>query len=92
MAQPGDVWNELLAIKAELADVLNTKAEETRISARMRAEAVAEQLQHALQEIGDVFAEEEHRFEAIIAARPLPALALAFALGFVVGVSTKVLR
>jgi len=92
MAQPSDVWNELLAIKAELTDVVNAKAEETRTTARAHAEAVAEQVQNALKDIADAFREEEQRFEAIFAARPLPALALAFALGLVVGVSTRALR
>lgn len=92
MAQSGDVWEELLAIKGEIANTLNVKADEARTASRAHAEAFAEQMKDLLHELGETLQEEEQRLEAMVAAQPIPALAAAFALGLLVGISTRALR
>lgn len=87
-----DTFAELLGLKDEIAQQLNAKADELHASSRAHAEAFAEQMKDVLHDVSETLKQEEQHLEDIVAARPLPALAMAFAVGLVVGLSLRVLR
>lgn len=77
--------DELLTLRADAARLLGTASDEILKTSRERADAVAEQLKSALDELGQVLSQEEKQIEGLVAERPLTALACAFAAGIAVG-------
>jgi ElaB/YqjD/DUF883 family membrane-anchored ribosome-binding protein len=97
MAQSGDTlssdtWAELVGLKDEIAQLVNAKADHFHAASRAHAEAFAEQMKDVLHDVGETLKQDEQHLEDIIAARPLPALAIAFTVGLVIGVSLRALR
>ena len=78
--------DELQALKGDLSRLLNTTSEGTFDSSTSRAEALADQIKAALNDLGETLSEQEGKVENIISDRPITSLASAFALGVVVGV------
>jgi ElaB/YqjD/DUF883 family membrane-anchored ribosome-binding protein len=64
---------------------LNTTREGVFDTSKDRAEALADQIKAALNDLGETLSEQEGQLEDIISARPIASLASAFALGVVVG-------
>lgn len=77
--------DELEALKGDVSRLLNTTSEGIFDTTRNRAEAVADQIKSALNELGETLSEQEENLESIISERPITSIASAFALGIVVG-------
>ncbi len=80
-----ELKDELQALKGDVSRLLNTTSEEIFDTSRSRAEAIAEQIKAALNDLGETLSEQEDNLESIISERPITSLASAFALGVVVG-------
>jgi ElaB/YqjD/DUF883 family membrane-anchored ribosome-binding protein len=85
MFDSNELSEELEALKGDVSRLLNTTSEGIFDSTRNRAEALADQIKAALDELGETLGEQEENLESIIAERPIASLASAFALGVVVG-------
>jgi ElaB/YqjD/DUF883 family membrane-anchored ribosome-binding protein len=81
--------DELLALRADAARLLGTAGDEMLKTSRERADAFAEQLKSALDELGQSLGEEERQIEKLVIERPIAALACAFAVGIVVGFALR---
>ena len=90
--QSDDLWAELTSLKDEIAGLVNAATDQLHGSSRVYAEAFTEQMKDVLHDVGETLKQDEQRLEDIVAARPLPALAIAFTIGLVVGVSLRALR
>ena len=77
--------DELLALKGDVSRLLNTTGEGIFDSSKNRAEALADQIKAALNELGEALSEQEDHVEKLISDRPITSLASAFALGVVIG-------
>jgi ElaB/YqjD/DUF883 family membrane-anchored ribosome-binding protein len=84
-----ELRDELLALRADAARLFGTTGDEMRKASRERADALAEQLKSALEELGQNLVEEEQQIEKLVAERPIAALACAFAAGFAVGIALR---
>jgi len=85
MFKSGELSNELLALKSEMARLLKTPADDMFENAKNKTEALAEQIKATLSEFGETLSDEEEHVERLIAERPIAALASAFALGLAIG-------
>ncbi len=85
MFNSSELGDELQALKSEVSRLLNTSDDGMLDSAKNRAEALADQIKTALNELGETLSEEEEHVEKLIAERPITSLASAFALGVVIG-------
>lgn len=85
MFKSGELGDELLALKSEMARLLKTPADDMFENAKNKTEALAEQIKATLSEFGEPLSEEEEHVEQLIAERPIAALASAFALGLAIG-------
>jgi ElaB/YqjD/DUF883 family membrane-anchored ribosome-binding protein len=85
MFKSGELGDELLALKSEMARLLKTPADDMFENAKNKTEALAEQIKATLSEFGETLSEEEEHVERLIAERPIAALASAFALGIAIG-------
>jgi ElaB/YqjD/DUF883 family membrane-anchored ribosome-binding protein len=81
--------DELQALKGDLSRLLNTTSEGIFDSSTRRAEALADQIKAALNDLGETLGEQEGKVENVISDRPITSLASAFALGVVVGVMLR---
>lgn len=81
--------DELLALRADAVRVLGTAGDEMLKASRERADALAEQMKSALDELGQSLGREEKQIEELVAERPIAALACAFAVGIVVGFALR---
>jgi ElaB/YqjD/DUF883 family membrane-anchored ribosome-binding protein len=77
--------DELQALKVDVSALLNTTADDSFDASRSRADALADQIKAALNELGETLSGEQDHIETLIAERPITTLASAFALGVVVG-------
>lgn len=77
--------DELKALKVDVSRLLSTTGEEILDVSKSRADALADQIKAALNELGGTLNEEEELLRGLIADRPVASLASAFALGVVVG-------
>ena len=85
-----ELRDELLALKADAARRLGTAGDEMMLKAsRERADAFAEQLKSALDELSRNLGREEQQIEKLVAERPIAALACAFAAGIMVGLALR---
>ena len=85
MFKSGELSDELLALKSEMARLLKTPADDMFENAKNKIEALAEQIKATLSEFGETLSDEEEHLERLIAERPIAALASAFALGLAIG-------
>ena len=83
MFDASDLGDELLALKAEVSRLLNPEG--LFDGSKDRAEALADQIKAALNDLTKTLSEQEDHFENFISDRPVASLASAFALGVVVG-------
>jgi ElaB/YqjD/DUF883 family membrane-anchored ribosome-binding protein len=89
MFDSGELRDELQTLKAEMSRLLNTTGEEILDASRSHAEALADQIKAALNDLGDTLGEQEDNLESIISERPIASIASAFALGIVVGLMLR---
>ena len=85
MFDSSDLRDELESLKGDVSRLLNTTGEGFFDTTKNRAEALANQIKAALNELGETLSEQEENLEGIISERPITSLASAFALGVVVG-------
>lgn len=85
MFDAGELIDELEVLKGDVSRLLNTTGEGIFDASKSRAEALADQVRAALNELGETLGEQEEHLESIISERPIASLASAFALGVVVG-------
>jgi ElaB/YqjD/DUF883 family membrane-anchored ribosome-binding protein len=81
--------DELKSLKVDLSRLLNANGEEMLDQSKARAEALADQIKAALNDLGEALGQEESHVEKMVAERPIAALASAFALGVVVGLLAR---
>ena len=89
MFDSSELRDELQALKGDVGRLLNTTSEGIFDTTKSRAEALADQIKAALNELGETLSEQEGHVENIISDRPLASLASAFALGVVVGLMLR---
>ena len=89
MSTSTELRNELLALKADAVRLLGTAGDEVLKSSCEHADAFAEQLKAALEEITRNLDHDEKQLEKLVAERPIAALACTFALGIVVGLALR---
>ena len=77
--------DELQALKGDVARLLNTASEGIFDVSKNRADALADQIKAALDDLGETLSEQENHVENIISDRPIASVASAFALGVVIG-------
>src|SRR6202022_1168790 len=85
MFHSSELRDELQALKRDVARLLNTTSEEIFDASKNRAEALADQIKAALNDLGETLSEQEGNAESILSERPITSLASGFALGVVVG-------
>jgi ElaB/YqjD/DUF883 family membrane-anchored ribosome-binding protein len=85
MFDSSELRDELEALKGDVSRLLNTTSEGIFDTTMNRAEALADQIKSALNELGETLSEQEENLESIISERPITSIASAFALGIVVG-------
>jgi ElaB/YqjD/DUF883 family membrane-anchored ribosome-binding protein len=85
MFDTSELRDELQALKGDVSRLLNTTSEGIFDTSRNRAEALADQIKAALNDLGETLSQEEGQVEKMISDRPITSLASAFALGIVVG-------
>jgi len=85
MFDSGELKDELQALKGEVSRLLNAKGEGIFDTSRTHAEALADQIKAALNDLGETLSEQEEHLGDIVSERPITTLASAFALGVVVG-------
>ena len=85
MFDSSELRDELEALKGDVSRLLNTTGEGIFDTGKNRAEALADQIKAALNDLSKTLSEEENHVEKLISDRPTTTLASAFALGVVVG-------
>jgi ElaB/YqjD/DUF883 family membrane-anchored ribosome-binding protein len=85
MFDSSELRDELESLKGDVSRLLNTAGEEIFDTGKNRAEALADQIKAALNDLGETLSAQEETLESIISERPITSLASAFALGVVVG-------
>ena len=85
MFDQGQLKDELQALKSEVSRLLDSTGEGIFDASKTRAEALADQIKAALNDLGETLSEQEEHFGNIVSERPITTLASAFALGVVVG-------
>ncbi|MGB8609390.1 DUF883 family protein [Bradyrhizobium sp.] len=89
MLDSSELRDELLALKDDVSRLLNTTSEGIFDASKNRAEALADQIKAALDDLGETLSEQEGHVENIISERPIASIASAFALGVVVGLMLR---
>lgn len=85
MFHRSELTDELQALRGDVSRLLNTTSEGIFDTSKNRAEALADQIKAALNDLGETLNEQEGQLEDIISERPITSIASAFALGVVVG-------
>lgn len=85
MFDSNSLRDELQALKDDMSRLVNTTSEGIYGSSKHHAEALADQIKAALNDLGETLSEQEEHVENLISDRPIASLASAFALGVVVG-------
>jgi ElaB/YqjD/DUF883 family membrane-anchored ribosome-binding protein len=80
-----ELRDELQALKGDVSRLLNTTSEGILDASKSRADALADQIKAALNDLSETLSEQEGHVENIISDRPITSLASTFALGVVVG-------
>ncbi len=76
---------ELQALKSDVSRILNTTGDGILDASRSHADALADQIKAALNDLGETLSEQEDHLAKLISDRPVTSLAATFALGVVVG-------
>ena len=85
MFDSSELRDELESLKGDVSRLLNTAGEDIFDTGKNRAEALADQIKAALNDLGETLSAQEENLESITSERPITSLASAFALGVVVG-------
>jgi ElaB/YqjD/DUF883 family membrane-anchored ribosome-binding protein len=85
MFDSSELRDELQSLKDDVASLLNTTSEGIFDASKSRADALADQIKAALDDLGATLSQQESHVEHVISDRPITSLASAFALGVVVG-------
>ena len=85
MFDSSELRDELQALKGDVSRLLNTTGEGIFDTSKSHAEAIADQIKAALNDLGETLSEQEDHVEKLISDRPITSLASAFALGIVIG-------
>ena len=85
MFNSSQLRDELHSLKSDASRLFDGSSEAIFDNSKARAEALAEQIKAALNELGETLSEQEEQVEHFISSRPITTLASAFALGVVVG-------
>ena len=85
MFNSSELGDELQTLKSEVSRLLNDHRDGMFDTAKNRADALADQIKAALNELGETLSEQEDHVEALITERPIATTASAFALGVVIG-------
>ena len=85
MFDSSELRDELQALKGDVSRLLNSTGEGIFDASKNRAEALADQIKAALNDLGETLSEEEGQVADFISDRPITSLASALALGVVVG-------
>ena len=85
MFDSSSLRDELQTLKDEVSQLLGTTSEGIFETSANRAEALADQIKAALNDLGETLSEQEGQVETIVSNRPIASLASAFALGVAVG-------
>lgn len=80
---------ELRALKNEISQLLDIRADDLLDAAKSGTETLADQVKAAVSELGETLSEEEEHLERLVAERPIAALASAFAVGVVIGLMLR---
>src|SRR5260370_34804215 len=86
MFDSSELRDELQALKDDMSRLLNTTSEGIFDASKNRAEALADQIKAALNELGETLSEQEDRVEKLVSDRPIASLPSAFSLAVAVGV------
>ena len=89
MFDTSELRDELQALKGDVARLLNTTSEGIFDTTKSRAEALADQIKAALNDLSETLSEQEGHIEHIVSDRPITSLASAFALGVVIGFTLR---
>jgi ElaB/YqjD/DUF883 family membrane-anchored ribosome-binding protein len=89
MFDTGAFRDELQSLKVDLSRLVSATGEEFLDESRSRAEALADQLKSALDDLRDALEQQEGHLENVVSDRPMTSLASAFALGVVVGLMLR---
>ena len=81
MFDQSELKDELQALKGDVSRLLNTTGDGIFDASKTHAEALADQIKAALNDLGETLSEQEDHVENIISERPITSLASAFALG-----------
>jgi ElaB/YqjD/DUF883 family membrane-anchored ribosome-binding protein len=85
MFDSSELRDELQALKGDVSRLLNTTGEGIFDASRNGAEALADQIKTALNELDETLGAQEDHIRKLITDRPITTLASAFALGVVIG-------
>jgi ElaB/YqjD/DUF883 family membrane-anchored ribosome-binding protein len=85
MFDSSELRDELQSLKSDVSRLLSTTGEGIFDASRNGAEALADQIKAALNELGETLGAQEDHVEKLITDRPIASLASSFALGVVVG-------
>ena len=89
MFNSSELSEELHTLKSELSRLLDTAGDGLFDAASKRADALADRVEAAVNELGEVLSEQEARAETLIAEHPLTTTAAAFTLGVVIGLMLR---
>ncbi len=89
MFHSSELRDELQALKGDVARLLNTTSDGIFDTTKSRAEALADQIKAALNDLSETLSEQEGHLEHIVSDRPITSLASAFALGVVIGFTLR---
>ncbi|MGZ5877102.1 MAG: DUF883 family protein [Bradyrhizobium sp.] len=89
MFDSNELRDELQALKNDVSRLLNTTRDGIFDASKNHAEALADQIKAALNELGETLTEQEDHIENLVSDRPITTLASAFALGVVVGFTLR---
>jgi ElaB/YqjD/DUF883 family membrane-anchored ribosome-binding protein len=89
MFDSSELRDELQALKGDVARLLNTTSDGIFDTTKSRAEALADQIKAALNDLSQTLSEQEGHVEHIVSDRPITSLASAFALGVVIGFTLR---
>jgi ElaB/YqjD/DUF883 family membrane-anchored ribosome-binding protein len=85
MFDRSELRDELQALKGDVSHLLNTTSDGIFDTSKNRAEALADQIKAALNDLGETLGEQEGHLDKVVSDRPTTSPASAFALGVVVG-------
>ena len=77
MFDQSELKDELQALKGEVSRLLNTTGEGIFDASKTHADALADQIKAALNDLGETLSEQEEHVENIISERPITTLASA---------------